>query len=103
MAGRQRLTGHEDIKGFNKRRMELWEKQEEQTIMLNTNCGKICIKIPARKLMPVSNSQIVRISAEAYNDLVEIYNQSILSMSEIASEIITQASNGRLIQLEKED
>jgi hypothetical protein len=53
--------------------------------------------------MPVSNSQIVRISAEAYNDLVEIYNQSTLSMSEIASEIITQASNGRLIQLEKED
>ena len=32
---------------------------------VNTNCGKICIKIPARKLMPVSNSQIVRISAEA--------------------------------------
>lgn len=30
---------------------------------VNTNCGKICIKIPARKLMPVSNSQIVRISA----------------------------------------
>lgn len=70
---------------------------------VNTNCRKICIKIPARKLMPVSNSQIVRISAEAYNDLVEIYNQSTLSMSEIASEIITQASNGRLIQLEKED
>ena len=70
---------------------------------VNTNCGKICIKIPARKRMPVSNSQIVRISAEAYNDLVEIYNQSTLSMSEIASEIITQASNGRLIQLEKED
>lgn len=70
---------------------------------VNTNCGKICIKIPARKLMPASNSQIVRISAEAYNDLVEIYNQSTLSMSEIASEIITQASNGRLIQLEKED
>ena len=74
---------------------------------VNTNCGKICgkicIKIPARKLMPVSNSQIVRISAEAYNDLVEIYNQSTLSMSEIASEIIMQASNGRLIQLEKED
>ena len=70
---------------------------------VNTNCGKICIKIPARKLMPVSNSQIVRISAEAYNDLVEIYNQSTLSMSEIASEIITQASNGRLIQLEKEE
>ena len=70
---------------------------------VKTNCGKICIKIPARKLMPGSNSQIVRISAEAYNDLVEIYNQSTLSMSEIASEIITQASNGRLIQLEKED
>ena len=47
--------------------------------------------------------RIVRISAEAYTDLVEIYNQSTLSMSEIASEIITQASNGRLIQLEKED
>lgn len=33
MAGRQSLAGHENIKGFNKRRMELWEKQEEQTIM----------------------------------------------------------------------
>lgn len=71
---------------------------------VNTICELLTgIKIPARKLMPVSNSQIVRISAEAYNDLVEIYNQSTLSMSEIASEIITQASNGRLIQLEKED
>lgn len=64
---------------------------------------KICIKIPARKLMPVSSSQIVRISAEAYNDLVELYNQSSLSMSEIASEIITQAANEGLICLEKQD
>ena len=64
---------------------------------------KICIKIPARKLMPVSSSQIVRISAEAYNDLVELYNQSSLSMSEIASQIITQATDEGLIFLEKQD
>ena len=55
---------------------------------VNTNCGKICIKIPARKLMPVSNSQIVRISAEAYNDLVEIYNQSTLSLIHIFSFLV---------------
>ena len=64
---------------------------------------KICIKIPARKLMPVSSSQIVRISAEAYNDLVELYNQSSLSMSEIASQIITQATDEGLSFLEKQD
>lgn len=66
------------------------------------NERKICIKIPAKKLMPVEDSQIIRISAEAYNELVEIYNQSPLSISRIASEIIVQAARGELISLEKE-
>lgn len=65
--------------------------------------NKICIKIPARKLLPVSRSQVVRISADAYNILVDLYNQSSLSMFELASEIIVQASQVGLIQLEKED
>ena len=63
----------------------------------------IKIKIPARKLMPVNSSQIVRVSAEAYNVLVDLYNQSSLSMSEILSEIVIQASQEGLIQLEKEN
>lgn len=66
------------------------------------NERKICIKIPAKKLAPVNDSQIIRISAEAYNELVEIYNQSPLSISRIASEIIVQAVRGDLISLEKE-
>ena len=63
----------------------------------------IKIKIPARKLMPVNSAQIVRVSAEAYNVLVDLYNQSSLSMSEILSEIVIQASQEGLIQLEKEN
>ena len=65
--------------------------------------NKIRIKIPARKLLPVNNSQIVRITADAYNVLVDLYNQSSLSMSEILSEIVIQASQEGLIQLQKED
>ena len=49
------------------------------------------IHIPARKKEPVTDQQVVRISAEAYNVLVEVYNESSLSMKELVSTIILQS------------
>lgn len=49
------------------------------------------IHIPARKKDPVTSQQVVQVSAEAYNALVDIYNESSLSMSAIASLIILES------------
>lgn len=49
------------------------------------------IHIPARKKEPVNEQQVIRISAEAYNVLVDIYNESSLSMKELVSTIILQS------------
>ncbi len=49
------------------------------------------IHIPAKKKESVSDQQVVRISAEAYNALVDIYNESSLSMKELVSTIILQS------------
>lgn len=51
------------------------------------------IHIPARKKAPVVKEEwcVIRLSAEAYNALVDIYNESTLSMKDIASLIITQS------------
>lgn len=49
------------------------------------------IHIPARKKESVTEQQVVRISAEAYNALVEVYNESSLSMKELVSLIILQS------------
>lgn len=49
------------------------------------------IHIPARKKEIVNGQQVIRVSADAYNALVEIYNESSLSMSAIASLIILQS------------
>lgn len=49
------------------------------------------IHIPARRKEQVSEQQVVRISAEAYNALVDIYNESALSMKELVSEIVLQS------------
>ncbi len=49
------------------------------------------IHVPARRREPVSTSQVVRISAEAYNALVEIYNECTLPMKELASLIIVES------------
>ena len=49
------------------------------------------IHIPARKKESVVEQQVVRISAEAYNALVEVYNESSLSMKELVSLIILQS------------
>ena len=49
------------------------------------------IHIPARKKQPIDQGSTVRLSKEAYNALVEIFNESTMSMSQIASTIILQS------------
>ena len=51
------------------------------------------IHIPARRLTPVQgNRPVVRISAKAYEALADIYNESTLSMSQIASLLIIESA-----------
>lgn len=47
--------------------------------------------IPARKKNPVTEQAVVKLTPEAYNALVEIYNESQLSIKQIASTIIMQS------------
>lgn len=64
---------------------------------------KFTIKLPGLKKQYVTDDRncVVRISKEAYNTVVDLYNQSPLSMAEIVSTIIVQAKNH--IELIKED
>ena len=52
------------------------------------------IRIPARKKHPVTDKDnpVVKVSTVAYNALVEIYNESTLSMKDIASLLIIEGS-----------
>lgn len=52
------------------------------------------IRIPARKKQPAAgkDNPAVKVSPEAYNALVEIYNESTLSMKDIASLLIIEGS-----------
>lgn len=51
------------------------------------------IHIPARMKDPVRTQQVVKISPEAYNILVDIYNESTLSMKEIVSLIVVDSAD----------
>lgn len=52
------------------------------------------IRIPARKKLLVmgKDNQVVKVLSDAYNALVEIYNESTLSMKDIASLLIIEGS-----------
>ena len=52
------------------------------------------IRIPAMKkqLVAGKDNPVVKVSPEAYNALVEIYNESTLSMKDIASLLIVEGS-----------
>lgn len=50
------------------------------------------IHIPARKKQPVEEQTVVKLTPEAYNMLVEIYNESTLSLEQIASLLIINAA-----------
>ena len=60
------------------------------------------IHIPARKKQPIAQGSTVRLSKEAYNALVEIFNESTMSMSQIASTIILQSMD-RIVYDKEED
>lgn len=49
------------------------------------------IHIPARKKRMVEEQAVIRLTPQAYNALAEIYNESTLSMKEIASLIILKS------------
>lgn len=48
------------------------------------------IHIPARRKQPVDDQMVVKVTPEAYNALVEIYNESTLSLKQIASLLIVK-------------
>lgn len=51
------------------------------------------IRIPARKKQPTDkDNPVVKVSTVAYNALVEIYNESTLSIKDIASLLIIEGS-----------
>nr|DAO69875.1 MAG TPA: hypothetical protein [Caudoviricetes sp.] len=52
------------------------------------------IRIPGRKKQPATDKDnpVVKVSASAYNALVEIYNESTISMKDIASLLIIEGS-----------
>lgn len=52
------------------------------------------IRIPGRKKQPATekDNPVVKLSPEAYNALVEIYNESTISMKDIASLLIVEGS-----------
>lgn len=51
------------------------------------------IHIPARKKQPITEKDAaVKVTGEAYNALTEIYNESTLSMRQIASILIIEGS-----------
>lgn len=50
------------------------------------------IRIPARKKQPVEEQTVVKLTPEAYNTLVDIYNESSLSLKQIASLLIVEAA-----------
>lgn len=62
------------------------------------------IIIPAKKMQHATDGKnrcLVRLSVEAYNTIVDIYNESSMSMSQVTSTIIMQAKDH--IVFEKED
>lgn len=56
--------------------------------------NKFEIRVPARKKQTVTSKDnlAVKVSPDAYNALVEIYNESTLSMKDIASLLIIEGS-----------
>ena len=52
------------------------------------------IRIPAMKKQPATekDNTVVKVSPDAYNALVEIYNESTISMKDIASLLIIGGS-----------
>lgn len=63
------------------------------------------IHLPGRNLEKLKPTQqpIVRLSPEAYNALIEITNETYLSLKQVASEIILQSQALIVYDRDKED
>ena len=59
------------------------------------------IHIPARKKETVKTPQVVKISPEAYNVLVDLYNETYLSMKDLVSTIILQSAENIVFDQEE--
>ena len=59
------------------------------------------IHIPARKKETVKTPQVVQISPEAYNVLVDLYNETYLSMKDLVSTIIIQSAENIVFNKEE--
>ncbi|MDD3338460.1 MAG: hypothetical protein PHS82_06335 [Lachnospiraceae bacterium] len=59
------------------------------------------IHIPAKKRTKATGNQVVKIKEEAYNILIDLYNESSLSLMQLASTIIMQSVDN--IVFDKED
>lgn len=61
------------------------------------------IRIPARKKQAIDEKDAaVKVTGEAYNALTEIYNESTLSMRQIASILILEGSKHIVYDKEEE-
>ena len=60
------------------------------------------IHIPARKKRMVEEQAVIRLTPQAYNALVEIYNESTLSMKELASILILESAKRVVYDKEKQ-
>ena len=60
------------------------------------------IHITARKKQPVIEQTVVKLTPEAYNTLVDIYNESTLSLKQIASLLIVNAADRVVYDKEEE-
>lgn len=61
------------------------------------------IRIPARKKQAITEKDAaVKVTGEAYNALTEIYNESTLSMRQIASLLILEGSKHIVYDEEEE-
>lgn len=58
--------------------------------------------LPARRKGFAERSMVIRVPAEAYNALVEMYNDSQLSMGQIAGQAIMYAFNNAVYDKEDE-
>lgn len=64
--------------------------------------GDGMIHIKAKKRKYKTKNPVVKLSAEAYNTLVDICNESAMSMGQVASEIILQSADRIVYDREEE-
>lgn len=65
--------------------------------------GKIHIPAKRKKTATRNNSIAIKVTQEAYNELIGIYNESTLSLTQIASKIILESIDRIVYDKEEEE